>query len=85
MGAAWVLRSDFCSILTKDMDFEQMNGVIDGRLISIKVDAEDAASRLNELYEKLQGIFNLTPLERNQWERKRNGFLKIVNNLECNE
>lgn len=85
MGAAWVLRSDFCSILTKDMDFEQMNGVIDGRLISIKVDAEDAVSRLNELYEKLQGIFNLTPLERNQWERKRNGFLKIVNNLECNE
>lgn len=85
MGAAWVLRSDFCSILTKDMDFEQMNGVIDGRLISIKVDAEDAESRLNELYEKLQGIFNLTPLERNQWERKRNGFLKIVNNLECNE
>lgn len=85
MGAAWVLRSDFCSILTKDMDFDQMNGVIDDRLISIKVDAEDAVSRLNELYEKLQGIFNLTPLERNQWERKRNGFLKIVNNLECNE
>lgn len=85
MGAAWVLRSDFCSILTKDMDFGQMNGVIDGRMISIKVDAEDAASRLNELYEKLQGIFNLTPLERNQWERKRNGFLKIVNNLECNK
>lgn len=85
MGAAWVLRSDFCSILTKDMNFGQMNGVIDDRLISIKVDADDAASRLNELYEKLQGIFNLTPLERNQWERKRNGFLKIVNNLECNE
>lgn len=81
MGAAWVLRTDFCSILTADMDFTDLRGVINGNKIGIKVDAEDASARLNELYEKLQTIFNLTPLNTTIWERKRNFFLKLVKNI----
>lgn len=82
MGAAWVLRTDFCSFFTKDMDFTKLKGVINGSNIGIKVDADDAAARLNELYENLQRIFNLTPLDPNTWERKRNAFLKLVNAIE---
>lgn len=59
-----------------------MKGVIDGSNIGIKVDADDAVARLNELYENLQRIFNLTPLDPNTWERKRNAFLKLVNAIE---
>lgn len=82
MGAAWVLRTDFCSFFTKDMDFTKLKGVINGSNIGIKVDADDAAARLNELYDKLQKIFNLTPLDPNTWERKRNNFLNFVNAIE---
>lgn len=82
MGAAWILRTDFCSFFTKDMDFTKLKGVINGSNIGIKVDADDAEGRLNELYVKLQKIFNLTPLDPNTWERKRNAFLKLVNAIE---
>lgn len=85
MGAAWILRTDFCSFFTKDMDFTKLKGVINGRNIGIKVDADDAAGRLNELYDKLQKIFNLTPLDPNTWERKRNAFLRLVNAIEYKE
>ena len=58
MGAAWVLKTDFCSFLTADMDFNKMSGVVNGSTISIKVDTEDAPSRLSELKNLLiQSVF----------------------------
>lgn len=81
MGAAWVLKSEFCSFLTKDMDFSGMVGVIDGKTLSLKVDNEDAPARLNELKNQLIGLFNLSPIDETKWERKRNQFLNTVRNL----
>lgn len=37
MGAAWVLKTDFCSFLTSDMEFSNMSGVVNDSKISIKV------------------------------------------------
>ena len=85
MGAAWVLRSGFCSILTSDMDFSGLTGVVNGSKISIKVNAQDSTSRLNDLYKILQEIFNLAPLEITQWERKRSIFLRNVNAIKYTE
>lgn len=85
MGAAWVLRTDFCSFLTADMDFDLMKGVVNGNTISIKVNAEDTPARLTELKEKLTQLFHLSPLDAIKWERKRNTFLKVVNAIEYNE
>lgn len=79
IGAAWVLHTKCCSILTADMDFSSMNGVINGNFISIKVNQEDAAARLNELKDELTKIFSLPSMEMTKWERKRNNFLKVVN------
>ena len=79
MGAARVLHTKWCSILTADMAFEKMNGVINGNFISIKVNHDDAPARLNELKEEFTRIFSLPTMEINKWERKRNSFLKIVN------
>ena len=53
MGAAWVLKTDSCSFLTKDMDFSMMKGVVNERNISIKVDKENTETLLNELKDKL--------------------------------
>ena len=82
MGAAWVLKNDCCSILTKDMTREQMRGVVDGSTIFIKVDTPEAPARMNELRNKLTGMFNLASMSDTTWERKRNTFLKAVNVIE---
>jgi len=82
MGAAWVLRTDFCSFLTTDMDFGMMKGVVNGSAISIKVDAEDTPARLTELKDKLTALFHLSKMDAVKWERKRNTFLKAVNAID---
>lgn len=78
MGAAWVLKTDFCSLLTKDMEFNKMTGVVNRSSLSIKVDNNEAPARLTELKNKLTNIFGLIPLDEVKWERKRNQFLKLV-------
>ena len=85
MGAAWVLRTNFCSFLTTDMDFSNMNGVINGNAISIKVNTEDATARLNELKNILIKTLSLPAIEENKWERKRNNFIKLVNSIVYSE
>lgn len=82
MGAAWVLRSDFCSFLTTDMDFEMMKGVVNRSAISIKINAEDTSARLTELKNKLTKLFHLPQMDAIKWERKRNAFLKAVNAID---
>ena len=78
MGAAWVLKTDFCSFLTADMDFNKMSGVVNGSTIAIKVDTEDVPARLNELKNLLIQMFSLPLIDETKWERKRNMFLKQV-------
>lgn len=82
MGAAWVLKTSFCSFLTKDFDFTDMVGVIDKKYLSLKVNNDDAPAILNELKDKLISLFHLPPIDGTKWERKRNQFLKTVCNLE---
>lgn len=82
MGAAWVLQSDYCSILTKDMQKDDMRGVFDDHTIFLKVDAPQVEARMNELKNKLIKMFRLPAMSDNTWERKRNIFLKAVNAIE---
>lgn len=82
MGAAWVLKNDYCSILTNDMSKEQMKGVVDSSTIFIKVNTPEAPARLNELKNKLTALFGLPAISDTTWERKRNMFLKVVGAIE---
>lgn len=81
MGAAWVLKTDFCSILTNDMEFGGMKGVVNANSLSIKVDSEEASARLTELKDLLTKKFSLIPMDQTKWERKRKGFLDIVKTI----
>ena len=85
MGAAWVLKTDFCSFLTNDMDYSMMKGVVNNAKLSIKVDAKEAPLLLNDLYKQLRGIFSLQQMDMSKWERKRDQFLDIVINLKNEE
>ena len=78
MGAAWALKTDFCSILTKDMEFKDMTGVVNNSTLSIKVNSEDAPARLTEMKDKLVNMLGLIPIDEIKWERKRTNFLRLV-------
>jgi hypothetical protein len=82
MGAAWVLQTDYCSILTRDMQKEKMNGVVDDHTIFLKVDAPQVEARMNELKNTLTNMFGLPAMSDTTWERKRNTFLKAVNAID---
>ena len=47
MGAAWVLRNKYTSILLPGFDFKDMNGVVDNKTISIKLDNAEAEVKDN--------------------------------------
>lgn len=85
MGAAWVLKTDFCSLLTTNMSFDGMKGVVNGSTISIKVDNSDAPARLSELKDLLISLFEFKPIDSIKWERKRKAFLEKVTSIQYDE
>lgn len=82
MGAAWVLRTQHRSFLTKDMTFDKMTGVINGQELSLKVDNDDAASLLIEFKNSLIEFFGLKPVDEQKWVRKSRLFLNAVCNID---
>lgn len=83
MGAAWVLKTDFFSFLVKGFEYNDMEGVINQRAISVKVDVDDAGARLNELKNKLVPLFKPQGVNESRWETLRDEFLEKVNTLQC--
>ena len=85
MGAAWIQNKECYSFLTADCKYDELDGVIDSKFISIKVNAKDATDRMNEFIYKVLDFFNLPQLELSvfsQWESDRNEFLKEVCKLD---
>ncbi len=78
MGAAWVLKTDFCSFLTSDMEFSKMSGVVNDSKLSIKINNNDAPARLTELKDRLISLFGLKDIDAIKWDRKRKAFLNRV-------
>lgn len=82
MGAAWVLKTDFCSFLTSDMEFKKMEGVVNDSKISIKVNEDSTPARLTELKDKLTIFLGLPQVNNIKWERKRQDFINKVTSIE---
>lgn len=82
MGAAWVLKSGFCSFLTSDMEFGDMTGVINSNMIGIKCNAKDASERLDEFKKQVLDFLGLPDLDNTKWNRKKNKFLANVSEIE---
>lgn len=62
-----------------------MKGVVNDAKLSIKVDAKDAPSLLNDMYKHLRSIFSLQQMDMSKWERKRDQFLDVVTKLKSEE
>lgn len=81
MGASWIMDTECCSFLTADCEYNDMIGVIDRQLISIKVNSKEAKDRMNEFLNKVLEFFELPKPDISsfsQWETDRDKFLKSV-------
>lgn len=83
MGAAWVMRHNYTTILLPGFAFSKIQGVLDPQEISTKLDdsIETVNVRLAELRDMVVKEFGLNPMNANKWERKRNEFIAGIQSI----
>ena len=84
MGAAWAMKHKWTGLLLPGFDFSEIAGCIDPSQVSIKLDDNDKATlifRLGELKDNLIEEFELRPVSPEFWERKRNDFIKQIDEV----
>lgn len=84
MGAAWVLKQDYDSILLPGFDYRQIVGAVNPNRIALKLDDNDTNNlkhRLLELKDKIVRKFSLRPVSETKWERNRDEFLRNIEEL----
>lgn len=84
MGAAWVTKKEYTSILLPGFNFSQIKGAINPNQISIKLDSdkEELKQRLNELKDNLTEKFGLTKIADTRWEHFRSAFIDAIKGLQ---
>ncbi len=85
MGAAWVLKQRYDSILLPNFDFRQIKGAINPNQIGIKLDSpvDELNHRLNEFKDNITEEFSLKPISSTKWERHRNEFIDNINKIKA--
>lgn len=80
MGAAWVLKSKYDTILLPGFEYRDIKGAVNPNQISIKLDGNEEVLKqhLNELKDKLVAEFGLPILPASKWERYRKAFITDV-------
>ena len=78
MGAAWALQKDYCSFLTKDMEYSMMNAVVTNQQIAIKVNADDIEFRMDDWRSLILEWFGKSDVESKVWKNSRYKFLRKV-------
>lgn len=83
MGAAWVLKQKYDSVLLPNFDFVQVKGAINPNKIGIKLDSnvDELNHRLNELKDNLIEEFGLRMISATKWERHRNEFIESISKI----
>lgn len=82
MGATWISKIRFCSIISPTLDFNEMKGVIDHRIIGIKLGNSDAGDRLDQFKQVIMKLFKLKDIGDFEWTVLKSNFLKVAENIE---
>lgn len=78
MGAVWMGGKSHYVMLLPSFEFSEMEGAIDPRKISLKINNKD---RLTEFKDEIVKIFNLNNIKASIWEDDRDKFIKQINEL----
>lgn len=83
MGAAWICRNEYTTMLLPGFEFSEIKGVLDPNEVAIKFDvqSENVKQYLIEFRNKMLELFNLPSISETKWERIRDNFIKDINNI----
>lgn len=83
MGASWVLRKRYSTVLLPKFDFSAIKGAVNPTQISLKLDndnIDELKVRLGELKDIISNEFGIS-VPSNRWEKKRDTFISTINSL----
>lgn len=82
MGAAWVLKNEYTSILLPKFEYQEIYGAVNPNKIGMKLDDDDELlkKRLGELKDIISEKFSLSVPDM-RWENKRNDFINTIRNI----
>ena len=87
MGATWVLKTRYDTILLPGFEYRDIKGAVNPHQISIKLDGDEEVLKqhLNELKDKLVSEFELPALSAAKWERHRKSFIEDIASISMEE
>lgn len=83
MGAAWMKKNDYYTVLLPNFEFASIKGAVNPNRIGIKLDGDldELKARLGELKDLLISALELKPVLQTKWERNRNDFISKTRNI----
>ncbi len=78
MGAAWILKNEYYSFLTKDCEFSMLDAVIPPTEIAFKAGQDNTYHLLNEFKDFVERKFGLESKSFSRWETIKSDFIKAV-------
>lgn len=79
MGATWVLKKEYQSILLPGFEYSQVKGAIDPCKISFKLDDKKyRTSALGELKENIVQFLDLSNVDISKWDYQRERFFSFI-------
>lgn len=81
MGAAWVLKKDYRSILLPGFEFEEIDGAIDPRKVAIKLDDKKLRMKLNDVKKQLSELFGLDGVKDTKWDKIRETLIEKIEEI----
>lgn len=83
MGATWVLQKEYQSILLPGFDFSQVQGAINPREISFKLDDKKYRnSALGELKNNIIRLLDLPGIDSSKWDYQRERFFSKIDSIQ---
>ncbi len=82
MGAAWVLKNEYTSILLPKFEYKEIKGAVNPNKIGMKLDDNDELlkKRLGELKNIISEKFGISVPDM-RWEKKRNDFISKIKSI----
>ena len=80
MGAAWVLKKEYRSILLPGFKFRDIEGAINPNDLPILEDSK-IRNKLNDIKEQFKEIFELEKINDNKWDNIRDRFIEKINKI----
>ena len=82
MGAAWVLKSEYTTILLPKFEYKEIKGAANPNKIGMTYDDEDELlkKRLGELKNIISEEFEISVPDM-RWEKKRNDFIEAIRKM----